>query len=83
MLAGNCGAPVGPGFLERLKTRTKNEAHYARSREAAADDRTRLFGADFASLRPCERLATTGTTPRHLLRRPGGDLVDPGTGEVF
>jgi hypothetical protein len=83
-----------PGFLERLKTRTKNscdehhatwpaEARYARGAgQAAAAGRAPLFGADAATLGapdPEPRKAT----PRRMLRQPGGELVDPDTGEVF
>jgi hypothetical protein len=83
-----------PGFVQRLTTRIKNscdehhaswpaEARYARgASEAAADRRTLLFDADVATLGapdPESRKAT----PRRMVRQPGGELVDPDTGEVF
>lgn len=83
-----------PGFLERLKTRTKNscdehhaywpaEARYVRgASDAATDGRLQPFDADVETLRG-PGPEPKGTTSRPLLRQPSGELVDPGTGEVF
>lgn len=73
-----------PGFLERLKIRTKNscdehhatwpaDARYAR---VVTQDRARLSG---------EAPPVTARKPLapSLAPHPGGGLVDPATGEVF
>ncbi len=82
-----------PGFLERLKARTKNgcdehhtswpaEARHVRSvGRAASAERERLLAADV------KLLGGSGSRPMppglHLIRRPGGELLDPDTGEMF
>ena len=85
-----------PGFLERLKTRTKNscdehhspwpaQARYVRgANEATVGGRGQRFDADVASISPPDRTARKTMPPaRRLLQQPGGELVDPDTGEVF
>jgi hypothetical protein len=83
-----------PGFLERLKTRTKNscdehhapwpaEARYVRGAcQAAAAGRATLFDADVATLGAPDP-EPKKAPPRRMLRQPSGELVDPDTGEVF
>ena len=80
-----------PGFLERLKTRTKNscDEHHAAwpaeprnarlASRAAVGERAALFAADVATLgsEPPPRPPTLA-----FVRRPSGELVDPVTGEV-
>lgn len=82
-----------PTFLERLKARTKNGCdehhitwpaqarHTRHTGRAATAERTSLFNADVATLSPPD------PQPRppglHLVREPGGGLVDPVTGEVI
>ena len=84
-----------PGFLERLKTRTKNscdehhatwpaEARYARgASQAAADGRAQFFDADVESTSPHETIAEAKPPVRRVLRRLSGELVDPTTGEIM
>lgn len=82
-----------PGFLERLKTRTKNscdehhaswpaEARHARGAgPGCAEVRAVLFATDTAAPIPPDHDAT----PRglHLIRQPSGELLDPDTGEMI
>ena len=84
-----------PGFLERLKTRTKNacDEHHSswpaqgrRARHTSPDataERAGAFEGDVALLNPPK--AKPEPTPRvlHLVREPTGDLINPVTGEVF
>ena len=84
-----------PGFLERLKTRTKNscdehhahwpaEARYARGdSEEPASDREQLFDADISSSGPHQAVPRMKPPARRVMRRPDGELVDPDTGEVL
>jgi hypothetical protein len=83
-----------PGFLERLKTRTKNgcDEHHARwpaearhdrgATRPSADSRARLFADDVAELTPVPERERQPQA-LHLVRQPSGELMDPVTGEVF
>ena len=82
-----------PGFLERLKTRTKNgcdEHHSAWPADArnarligraAASGRALMFAADVDTLGVS--VSETSSRGMHLVGQTTGDLVDPATGEVF
>ena len=86
-----------PGFLERLKTRTKNgcdehhavwpmQARYSRhTGRSAAAARRALFDADAADLIPRSPATELSRRPPvlHVVRTKTGDLVDPVTGEAF
>lgn len=84
-----------PGFLERLKTRTKNscdehhaswpaEARYARGAgQAAVAGRAPLFDADVATLLSTDPAPRSTLTTRPVLRRSSVELIDPATGEVL
>ena len=84
-----------PGFLERLKTRTKNscdehharwpaEARYARGNsEEPAGNRQQLFDADIANSSPHQAVPSMKPPARRAMRRPDGELVDPDTGEIL
>ncbi len=82
-----------PGFLERVRTRTKNscDEHHSHWPAAArharfisrgnATERERLFAADVAELTaPGPRPAPPGL---HLVRQASGELLDPETGELY
>jgi len=84
-----------PGFLERLRTRTKNgcdehhaawpaTARYVRSTGVRSTDlRSKLFALDVATLQPPDPAPTTKPPALHLVRQPSGDLLDPVTGQIF
>ena len=84
-----------PGFLERLKARTKNSCdehhanwpaqgrHSRHTSRAATAERKALFDADVAELGPTEPSQPPSPPGLHLVREPNGDLVDPVTGEVL
>ena len=84
-----------PGFLERLKTRTKSgcdehhsawpaEARHSRgASRSAADGRSGIFEADVAALRLTDPAPRTKPAALRLVRRPSGELMNPETGEVL
>jgi len=84
-----------PGFLERLKTRTKNgcdehhahwpaEARHARAACEAATARQSLYDGDLAESASIDRDPPEPTPPVvHWVRTTRGDLVNPVTGQVL
>jgi hypothetical protein len=84
-----------PGFLERLKSRTKNSCdehhanwpaqgrHTRHTSRAATAERASLFDTDVADLSPPEPSPHPRPPGLHLVREPNGDLIDPVTGELL
>lgn len=82
-----------PGFLERLKTRTKNSCdehhiawpalarHLRHVSGPASADRERAFADDAAALRP--PYPDLGPPGLRLVRAPSGELLNPVTGEML
>lgn len=82
-----------PGFLERLKARTKNSCdehhstwpaegrHDRHIGKAATADRQRAFADDLAGLAP--RAPDPGPPGLRLIHRADGGLVNPVTGEIL
>lgn len=84
-----------PGFLERLKTRTKNscdEHHTGWPTEArhrrqvsrmAVNERARLFVDDVSASTPTNPEPDPAPRTLHIVRSPSGEFIDPNTGEIL